>query len=805
SILSVSQNKPETFPVDVRQIDGRAWWMLGFAVSVTLTLGIVSFTIPWFNRAPQGAYWFDQRQWVLAIAALVLFFDLYAFYQHVQLQRIRHQLSERDQLFQLVSENAADMIAVVDSDGRRLYNSPAYQKVLGYSPEELRATSSIEQIHPDDRPRVLRAAEKARLSGQGERVEYRMRHKDGSWRILESTACTTRDARGQTDKLVIVNRDITQRKRTEELLLHNAALRHAEEKYRAIFEDAVVGIFQMTPEGRPLSINRALAQIHGYESPEQLMAEVSNLVSQLFVGSGQIDELKRVLDEKGVVRSAEVEVHCRDRSRKWVLANVRAVCDSGGKIVLYEGTLEDITDRKVAENQVQFLAYYDALTELPNRTLLRDRLGKALAGSRRRKDKVAVLFLDLDRFKVINDSLGHSFGDLLLRKIADRLKSQVREQDTVARVGGDEFLVVLTDVKDGTDAAIAAEKIMDAMIAELVIQGRSFSVSCSMGISIFPEHGADSETLIKNADAAMYSAKESGRNTFQFFSEKMNAEVVERLTLEHGLRAALDKKEFFLVYQPQMDMATGTIVGFEALLRWQHPELGTIAPDRFMGIAENSGLILPIGAWVLRTACSQARKWQDEGLCATPVAVNVSAVQFRQPGFREVVSRVLSETGLACQYLELEVTESLLLSNADMTSSVLRELKGMGLKLAIDDFGTGYSSLSYLKQFPFSKLKIDRSFIRDVAVNSDDAAITTAIISMAKSLSLKVIAEGVENEAQMSFLRKLGCEEIQGYYFSKPLTAEEISARLKLGSLGNPVVRLVSEIDSRTMSARSSE
>jgi diguanylate cyclase (GGDEF)-like protein/PAS domain S-box-containing protein len=805
SILSVSQNKPETFPVDVRQIDGRAWWMLGFAVSVTLTLGIVSFTIPWFNRAPQGAYWFDQRQWVLAIAALVLLFDLYAFYQHVQLQRIRHQLSERDQLFQLVSENAADMIAVVDSDGRRLYNSPAYQKVLGYSPEELRATSSIEQIHPDDRPRVLRAAEKARLSGQGERVEYRMRHKDGSWRILESTACTTRDARGQTDKLVIVNRDITQRKRTEELLLHNAALRHAEEKYRAIFEDAVVGIFQMTPEGRPLSINRALAQIHGYESPEQLMAEVSNLVSQLFVGSGQIDELKRVLDEKGVVRSAEVEVHCRDRSRKWVLANVRAVCDSGGKIVLYEGTLEDITDRKVAENQVQFLAYYDALTELPNRTLLRDRLGKALAGSRRRKDKVAVLFLDLDRFKVINDSLGHSFGDLLLRKIADRLKSQVREQDTVARVGGDEFLVVLTDVKDGTDAAIAAEKIMDAMIAELVIQGRSFSVSCSMGISIFPEHGADSETLIKNADAAMYSAKESGRNTFQFFSEKMNAEVVERLTLEHGLRAALDKKEFFLVYQPQMDMATGTIVGFEALLRWQHPELGTIAPDRFMGIAENSGLILPIGAWVLRTACSQARKWQDEGLCATPVAVNVSAVQFRQPGFREVVSRVLSETGLACQYLELEVTESLLLSNADMTSSVLRELKGMGLKLAIDDFGTGYSSLSYLKQFPFSKLKIDRSFIRDVAVNSDDAAITTAIISMAKSLSLKVIAEGVENEAQMSFLRKLGCEEIQGYYFSKPLTAEEISARLKLGSLGNPVVRLVSEIDSRTMSARSSE
>src|ERR1700690_1789446 len=273
-----------------------------------------------------------------------------------------------------------------------------------------------------------------------------MRHKDGSWRTLESTACAIRNARGQTDKLVIVNRDITERKRTEELLLHNAALRHAEEKYRAIFEDAVVGIFQMTPEGRPLNINRALAQIHGYDSTAQLMGEVSNLVSQLFVDSRQIDELKRVLDEKGVVRSAEIEVHCRDRTRKWVLANVRAVRDRDGKIVLHEGTLEDITDRKVAEDRVQFLAYYDALTELPNRALLQDRLANALASGRRRKEKVAVLFLDLDRFKVINDSLGHSFGDLLLRKVADRLKSQVREQDTVARVGGDEFLVVLTGV-----------------------------------------------------------------------------------------------------------------------------------------------------------------------------------------------------------------------------------------------------------------------------------------------------------------------------------------------------------------------
>jgi EAL domain-containing protein (putative c-di-GMP-specific phosphodiesterase class I) len=320
---------------------------------------------------------------------------------------------------------------------------------------------------------------------------------------------------------------------------------------------------------------------------------------------------------------------------------------------------------------------------------------------------------------------------------------------------------------------------MDAMTAEFVLQGHSFSISCSLGISIFPEHGADSETLIKNADAAMYSAKEGGRNNFQFFTADMNAEAVKRLTLENGLRSALERKELFLMYQPQMDIVTGKITGLEALLRWQHPELGLVPPDQFIGIAENTGMILPIGEWVLRTACSQARKWQDEGLGPVQVAVNVSAVQFRQEGFCQLIRKVLHETGLAAHYLELELTESLLLANADVTFSVLQELKAMGLTLAIDDFGTGYSSFSYLRQFRVSKLKIDRSFIRDVAVNPDDAAITTAIISMAKNLNLKVIAEGVENEAQLSFLRAHQCDEIQGYYFCKPLRLDEIGDKLR--------------------------
>jgi diguanylate cyclase (GGDEF)-like protein/PAS domain S-box-containing protein len=563
--------------------------------------------------------------------------------------------------------------------------------------------------------------------------------------------------------------------RTSELLTANAQLSRAEEKYRTIFEDAVVGIFQMTPEGKPNSVNRALAQMHGYHSPEHFLAEVSDVSAQLFVEPGTMQQLKDTLEKNdGIVRGAEIEVYRRDGSRKWAMTNMRVVRDAQGSAVLYEGTVEDITDRKAAEERVEFLAYYDALTELPNRTLLRDRLVTALAGARRRGEMVGLLFLDLDQFKFINDSLGHSFGDLLLQRVAGRLKGLAREQDTVARIGGDEFLIVLTGVREPSDMAVAAERLMNAMSKEFLVQGRSFSITCSIGMSVFPEHGADAETLIKNADAAMYCAKGSGRNAFRFFTEEMNAEVIERMTMENGMRQALENNELFLVYQPQMDVVTGQIVGLEALLRWQHPELGLVGPDRFIRVAENSGLIVPIGEWVLKTACSSAKRWQTDHHFALPVAVNVSAIQFRKEGFANVVRQVLRDTGLEARFLELEMTESLLLSDARVTLQVLQELKHAGLRMSIDDFGTGYSSLSYLRHFPVDKLKIDRSFIRTATLNSDDAVITTAIINLARSLNLKVIAEGVETEAQFSFLRERQCDEIQGYYFSKPITEAEV-------------------------------
>ena len=563
--------------------------------------------------------------------------------------------------------------------------------------------------------------------------------------------------------------DVEKRTRAE------SSLRQSEVQYRNLFDSNPIPMWVFDRETlKFLGVNEAAVRHYGFSRQEFLAMTIAEIRPEADIPTLLENVSKRI-------HGLQNATTWRHRKKNGAIIDVEIVAhdlDFHG-IEAELVVAHDITDRKLAEERVQFLAYYDALTGLPNRTLLQDHLAKALAGARRRKEKLALLFLDLDGFKDINDSLGHSVGDLLLQDVAERLKKWGREQDTVARVGGDEFLILLSDVKDIPDAAVASERLMDAMTGGFIIQGHSLHIGCSIGLSIFPEHGTDGETLIKNADAAMYSAKNNGRNNFKFFTADMNAQVVERLALESSLRLALDKKQLFLVYQPQMDIATGRITGLEALLRWQQPEMGLVPPDKFIRIAENSGLILPIGEWVLRTACTQARKWQDEGLPAVTIAVNVSAVQFRQEGFCELIKRALDETGLAPRYLELELTESLLLANADVMLSVVRELKAMGLKLAIDDFGTGYSSLSYLKQFPVSKLKIDRSFVGDLGVNPDDAAITTAIISMAKSLHLKVIAEGVENEAQLSFLRTHQCDEIQGYYFSKPLAPEDAAGMLR--------------------------
>jgi len=568
------------------------------------------------------------------------------------------------------------------------------------------------------------------------------------------------------------------RKQTQLIKSRMQAEIDLEARFRRMFERNLTGLYVASPDGAILECNHTFAQILGYsdrtallENSGQAEALIAQFHEQLF------DDAEGNTDQ---ITNEEQRFQRQDGSWRWVIANSRLIHHAGNAAPSIEGGLIDITDRKVAEERIQILAYYDSLTGLPNRGLLRDRLAQVLASARRHREKVAILFLDLDRFKDINDSLGHSFGDLLLQQVALRLRTMSRDEDTVARIGGDEFLILLNSLQSAKDASASAERILGEMERDFVIQGQTFKVGCSIGISVFPEHGADGETLIKNADAAMYNAKEGGRHAFRFFTEDMNAELVARLTTENNLRLALGRNEFFLVYQPQMDMMTGRVIGLEALLRWRQPALGLVLPSNFIPVAESSGLIVPIGEWVLRTACVQARKWRDDGRDVNAVAVNVSAVQFRQEGFCAMVEAALSDTGLDPQCLELELTESCLFSNADVLFSQFDRLKRLGVKLAIDDFGTGYSSLSYLRQFPVTRLKIDKSFIQDVAINADDAAITAAIINMSKALSLKVIAEGVETEAQMSFLQAHHCDQIQGYFFSKPLTVEHLEKEMIL-------------------------
>ena len=577
--------------------------------------------------------------------------------------------------------------------------------------------------------------------------------------------------------VLILRRRVKRQTEIIRMKLENEAA--LEERYQRIFERNLTGLYIAGSDGRIIDCNDSCAHILGFSSRQDLLQHRT-----------EAEPITRNFYDSQATKQIVNAEHCfqkRDGSLGWVLSNARCIPQKNATDIVIEGGLVDITDRKIAEERIQFLAYYDSLTGLPNRTLLQDRLAKALASAKRHKDRVAVLFLDLDRFKNINDSLGHSYGDLLLQELATRLQTWAREQDTVARLGGDEFIVVLSAIKEVADAAVAAERVAHSISAEFTLEGRVLNVTCSIGISVYPDHGEDPETLIKHADAAMYCSKEGGRNTFRYFTKEMNAEVLERLTLESSLHSALEKRQLFLMYQPQFDVPTGNITCCEALVRWQHPDHGLVPPDKFIGIAENSGMIVPIGEWVLRTACLQAKTWQDKRRSLIPVAVNVSAVQFRQDGFCDMIKRVLRETGLDPRCLELELTESLLLSNEDVMFQVIGELQSMGVKLAIDDFGTGYSSLNYLKRLPVSKLKVDRTFIQDLAHSSDDAAITTAIINMAKCLNLKVTAEGVESEAQLSLLRKYGCDEAQGYFFGKPLSAHEVTIKLREKSPADPV------------------
>ena len=436
---------------------------------------------------------------------------------------------------------------------------------------------------------------------------------------------------------------------------------------------------------------------------------------------------------------------------------------------------------QTAKIELDHLAHHDVLTGLPNRTLLYDRLAQAITQARRSGKQLAVMFMDLDRFKHINDSLGHTVGDQLLQSMSRRLLGCVRQSDTISRLGGDEFVALLPDIDHPEDAALSAQKMLIAIALPHLINQHDLHIGASIGISIYPEDGLDAETLIKHADTAMFHAKDNGRNTYAFFEQEMTARAIARQSIEASLRLALERQEFVLHYQPKINLLSGTIVGIETLVRWQHPQRGLLEPAQFVPIAEDSGLILPLGRWVLREACLQTRAWQDAGLPPITVAVNTSAPEFRAGDFLEYLRATLEESRLEPRYLELELTESILMRDAASADSVLHALADLGVKLAVDDFGTGYSSLSYLQQFPINTLKIDQSFVSRITRNPDDAAIVSAVINMAKALRLRVIAEGVETAEQAAFLLAQHCDEGQGYFFGRPVGAEALAILLQTG------------------------
>jgi PAS domain S-box-containing protein len=651
----VSSARLEHVP-GLSQVEGREWWLWGFAVAVTLflTLGMLSLTFPGFHMPTDKVYALNLKEWVRGLAALVLLFDAYTLYQQLQLQRIRRQLAERDRLFQLISDNAADMIALVDADGNRLYNSPAYTKVLGYSPEELSATSPVEQIHPDDRARVLEAAEKARRTKEGERLEYRIRHKDGSWRVLESTANVIHGAQGEMQGLVIVNRDITDRKRAEDMLAHQT--------------------------------------------------------------------------------------------------------------------------------------FHDGLTNLPNRLLFMDRVDRAIAVSRRYPtQRFAVLYIDIDGFKVFNDSLGHPAGDDLLVQISQRLTACLRRVDTIsrprkneidestigdntlARPGGDEFAVLAEELRNPSDAVRVAERIQKKLAPHFVVNGQEIVITVSIGIAVGSSSTTDAQNLLRDAEIAMYRAKQGGKARCELFDNKMHASALLRLQLETDMRKALDSGEFHVHYQPLVSVSTGSIVGFEALSRWHRP-YGMVMPGDFIPVANETGMILTINRELLQIACQQVRQWQQKYPSDPPLflSVNITPKQFAQPDLSREIGQLIRQSGIDPRSVNLEITETIAMADADRSAAVLSELKALGVHLEIDDFGTGYSSLSRLQHLPVDTLKIDRAFVSRMDTDHDTHEIVRIILMLAHNLGLKVVAEGVETQAQLDLLRELHCEFAQGYLFSKP-------------------------------------
>jgi diguanylate cyclase (GGDEF)-like protein/PAS domain S-box-containing protein len=672
----------------------------------------------------------------------------------------------------------ANAVMITDQTGTVNWVNSAFEQLTGYAFTEIVGQSTRLLKSNQNSPVLYEEMWGAILAGNIWRGELINRRRDGSLYTEEMTITPVQDGKGEITHYIAIKMDISDRKNAEEALFL--------EKERAQVTLNSIGdaVACTDISGNITFLNLAAEKMTGWSSQEangRPMAEILKIVN----ATTHETIPNPMMSEIGQVRSLHLPPNCilirRDGFEIPIEDSVAPIHDREGQASGAVIVFRDVSVARAMALEMAHSAQHDFLTSLPNRVLLNDRVTQAIAMAPRHLKKVAVLFLDLDGFKHINDSLGHPIGDQLLQSIAKRIVNCVRAADTVSRQGGDEFVVLLSEVERSEDVAVTARRILQTIAQPHPIGQHDLHVTTSIGLSVYPDDGRDAETLIKNADTAMYQAKENGHNSYRFFKPAMNVRAVERQSIEESLRRALERREFALHYQPKINLKSGEITGAEALLRWTHPTRGLVPPSQFIPVAEDCGLILPIGDWVLREACRQARSWIDTGLPLETIAVNISAMQFRDENFLEGVFAVIEETGLNPRSLELELTESVLMRHAESTESILKKLGAKGVQLAVDDFGTGYSSLSYLRKFPIDALKIDQSFVRQITTSPEETTIVTAVISMGRSLKLRVVAEGVETREELAFLREHDCEEAQGYYFGRPTPPKEFAALLKSG------------------------
>ncbi len=689
-------------------------------------------------------------------------------------RRAEEALCTSEVKYRNLVEKSSDWMWVVDHEGIYTYSNPKVWDILGYKPEEVIGKTPFDLMPPEGISEVAGIfggyiATHEAFSGL---VNINL-HKDGRPVVLETSGEPVFDEVGAFIGYRGIDRDITERKEAEE------ALRESETKFRTLFESASDAIFLMD-QNIFIDCNKKTLEMFGC-TREQIIGHPPDP----FFPEVQPDGKKSVEEARERMNAA---VEGQPQFFEWTPrrydgtlfdaeVSLNAFRIAGKQYI--QAIVRDITERKRAEDKIQYLATHDVLTDLPNRLMFSQLLNHAIQAAQRYKRELAVFFIDLDRFKIINDTLGHEAGDLLLQEMATQLRQALRAVDVIARLGGDEFVILIEEVGDLSKIATVAKNVLSTAMKPMTIMGEECRVTASIGISIYPKDGMDEQTLMKNADIAMYFAKEEGKNNYQFYSKGIKTQSIERLSIETNLREALQRNELSLHYQAKLDFKTGAITGVEALLRWQSPSLGSVTPMQLIPVAEETGLIVPIGRWVMKTACAQNVAWQNQGLPPVCMAVNLSLRQLMDGGLLEDIKAALDESGMEPNLLELEITESMVMHNPKRMIKVLSKIKDLGVRLAIDDFGTGYSSLSQLKHFPVDTLKVDRSFIRNIPDNSGDKAIAEAIIAMGKTLRLTVVAEGVETQEQMDFLQERSCDEMQGFYFSKPVVPEQFADLLR--------------------------